>query len=106
MRRHTAAVALALVVAGAAAPGHAAPIVPPQEARTRPAIVPVQGWWESERRRDRAREAYWRLPPPALERYNRLEYEIRQLTAQRRELDERIERARREQHELLGFRGW
>ena len=69
-----------------------------------PSILPVQGWWEREHRDDRARNAYSRLPPEAMHRYNRLEREQRQLTRERNELDRRIRRIEEEQHEILGLR--
>ena len=70
-----------------------------------PPITFVQGWWEYEHREERAREGYWRLPPPDFDRYNRLQYEINQLREQRREIDERLRRAEYEQHRMLGFEG-
>ena len=69
-----------------------------------PSITTVQGWWEQEHRWPSARDRYWRLPPPALDRYNRLQAEINDLQAQRREIDERLNRALSEQHQILGYR--
>jgi hypothetical protein len=68
-----------------------------------PSVTLVQGWWEHEHRERRAREGYWRLPPPQLDRYNQLQSEISQLQQQRREIDERLSRALQEQHRMLGF---
>jgi len=66
-------------------------------------IVLAQGWWEQEHDADRARQAYWRLPPPALNRYNRLQLRINQLTAQRDQIDAQVRSAVHDQQELLGF---
>ena len=83
--------------------GFAASIVPRPMIAANPSITFVQGWWERERREQRARQGYWRLPPPELDGYDRLQQEINQLQQQRREIDERIRRAEYEQHRMLGF---
>ncbi len=70
-----------------------------------PSITLAQGWWEREHREERARESYWRLPPPALERYNQLQALINELQERRRVIDERINRAQWEQHRILGIAG-
>lgn len=70
---------------------------------TNPSTTLVQGWWEHEHWEDRARRSYWRLPPPAYERYNRLQAEIYELQQRRHEIDERIARAIAEQQRMLGF---
>jgi hypothetical protein len=62
-----------------------------------------EGWWERQHRERFARERYWRLPPPELDRYNQLQAEINELRDRRRDIDARIRDAEREQHELLGF---
>ena len=82
--------------------GHSAPPAPEPGIARRAPVTLVQGWWEEEHR-EHAREQYWRLPPPALDRYNRLQYEINQLIGQRREIDERLRRAQEEQRRMLGF---
>jgi len=83
----------------------AAEVAPRSGSVSNPAITKVDGWWEQEHQEDRARQAYWRLPPRALERYNRLQIRINQLTAQRDQIDAQIKHAVHEQHELLGFGG-
>jgi len=83
--------------------GYAEPRPPVPVVAERSGVTLVQGWWEEEHRDEYARERYWRLPSPALDRYNRLQYEINQLFAQRREIDERIHRAQEEQRRMLGF---
>ena len=96
----------AVVFSGAfAAAGLAAPLgVPPAGITANPPIVHVQGWWERDHLDQRARDGYWRLPPPAMRRYNDLQREINQLTQQRGDIDNRINRAEREQREMLGIR--
>ena len=94
------AVALQLTSFAAA---QATPLTPPSASTGNPAIVRVQGWWEQERAGDRARQAYWRLPPPAMDRYNRLQARINDLNAQRDQIDRQVRHAVREQQELLGF---
>lgn len=84
--------------------GFAGSVAPPRAPSVSPPIILVDGWWEHEHRFNEARERYWRLPPPVLARYNRLQAEIDQLRARRAEIDRRIDRALREQHEILGFR--
>lgn len=83
--------------------GSAAAIVPRPIVTANPSITLVQGWWEREHREQRARQGYWRLPPPELDNYHRLQLEITQLQQQRREIDERIRRIEFEQHRMLGF---
>lgn len=85
--------------------GFAASTVPKPMVTANPSVTLVQGWWEHEHMERRAREGYWRLPPPELDHYNRLQIEINELQEQRREIDERISRAVREQHRILGFDG-
>jgi hypothetical protein len=85
------------------APNVPAPNVPGPWTGANPSLTLVQGWWEHEHREDRARQGYWRLPPDGLEHYNRLQAEINELQAQRREIDERLARALAEQHRMLGF---
>lgn len=60
---------------------------------------PPQGWWEREGRVDELRERYWRLPPPQRARYDYLEAGIRAR-------QEAIDRARREQYQLLHWGGY
>jgi hypothetical protein len=103
MRRLVHASLVAVLATSFAASAHAQSIARPPAAGHNPAITPVQGWWEEDHAPDRARDAYWRLPRPALERYNRLQFQINQMTAQRQQLDERIHRAVQEQREILGF---
>ena len=93
-----AVLAVTFAVSAQAQPGARAP-----SAGRNPSITPVQGWWEEDHATDRARDAYWKLPRPALERYNRLQFQINQLTAQRQRLDDQIRRAQQQQRELLGF---
>jgi hypothetical protein len=68
-----------------------------------PLVTLVAGWWEQEHREQDARERYWRLPPQQLGQYNRLQAEQNQRAAQRRKFNEEDNRARQEQHRLLGF---
>jgi hypothetical protein len=103
MRRFVFASAALLVLGLIPAAGFAASTVPKPTANNNPSVTLVQGWWEHEHMERRAREGYWRLPPPELDRYNRLQIEINQLQEQRREIDERLRRAEREQHRMLGF---
>ena len=103
MRRFVSASAAVLFL-GLTSVASLAASIPPQPVNTsNPYVTLVQGWWEHEHREQRAREGYWRLPPPDFDRYNRLQYEIDQLREQRREIDERIRRAEYEQHRMLGF---
>ena len=102
MRRFVYASAAVLVLGLIPAAGFAASTVP-KPTNDNPSVTLVQGWWEHEHMERRAREGYWRLPPPELDHYNRLQIEINQLQEQRREIDERLRRAEREQHRMLGF---
>lgn len=103
MRRIISASVAVLFLGVAPLAGFAASIVPKPIVTTHPAITLVQGWWELEHRQQRARQGYWRLPPPELDQYHRLQQEINQLRQQRREIDERIRRAEQEQRRMLGF---
>jgi len=94
------AVMLQLVAAGSA---RAAEIAPHLGSALNPAITKVDGWWEQEHEEDRARQAYWHLPPPVLYRYNRLQVRINQLSAQRDQIDAEIRHTVHEQQEMLGF---
>ncbi len=49
------------------------------------AIIPVQGWWDP-REAHELQERYYRLPPPARDRYDRLEAQIHELQHQQREI--------------------
>ncbi len=104
MRRIVLSSLAALLLGLAPHAGFAASLVPPPAPAHDPSITLVDGWWEHEHREDEARDHYWRLPPQAAMRYNRLQAEINQLQAQRAAIDERIARDLREQHEILGFR--
>ena len=103
MRRLVLSSLAATMFVLAPASGFAGSFVPPPAPSVSPSVILVDGWWEHEHRFDEARRRYWRLPPPALVRYNRLQAEIDQLRARRAEIDRRINRALREQHEILGF---
>lgn len=103
MRLITCAVALLLGLAPVI--GHTEPIASKPNGAANPSLILTQGWWEQENRWRSARERYWRLPPPALDRYNQLQYEINELMERRREIDERLSHAQREQHRILGFEG-
>jgi hypothetical protein len=81
--------------------GMAAPIV--QRPVTNSSITFVDGWWEQEHREQDARERYWRLPPPRLNQYHRLQADYDRREQQRRRIDEENRRAIQEQHRLLGF---
>lgn len=93
----------------------AAPNTPPAENRARGHVVPVQGWWEQERRHESFRDRYWQLPPEQRARYDQLEFQIRRLQErQRHEIREgdrreyygiaaRIEQMRREQYRIMRF---
>jgi hypothetical protein len=70
---------------------------------TTPAVTFVDGWWEQEHRQQDARDRYWRLPPPQLNRYHRLQADSDRRDQQRRRIDDENTRARQEQHRLLGF---
>lgn len=86
--------------------GHAAPATAKHGTAGKPIIfvqAPREGWWEREHRERRAREGYWQLPLPELDRYNQLQADINELRERRREIDERIRDAEREQHDILGF---
>ncbi len=72
-------------------------------ATANPSIVLVDGWWEQEHREQPARDGYFRLPPRRVAEYNRLQAEINQLQRQRTEIDLRLARALRAQHEMLGM---
>ena len=87
--------------------GHAAPTTSKAITAGKPIIL-VQGpweggWWERQHRERLARERYWHLPPPELDRYNQLQAEINELRERRRAIDERIRDVEREQHEILSF---
>jgi hypothetical protein len=103
MRRIVSVSVIVLLSGVFATAGYAAPVVSNRADAGNPSITFVQGWWEREHLEQRARQGYWRLPPPDYDRYNRLQTEINELQAQRRELDERHNRALQEQHQLLGF---
>jgi len=103
--RRLAIASAAVLLSGIAAAQAAPPLPPPTGAAANPALLPVQGWWERDNQTDRAREGYWRLPPPARQRYNSLQNDIKRLTQQRQDIDNRIERAEREQRRILGFAG-
>ena len=103
MRRLISAIAFVVLTGVCATAGYAAPAVSNHAITGNLTITLVQGWWEHEHLEQRAREGYWRLPPPDFDRYNRLQAEINELQAQRRELDDRLSRALQEQHELLGL---
>ena len=81
----------------------AAPIVQRPVVTTNSSITLVDGWWEQEHREQEARERYWRLPPPELNRYHRLQADYDRRERQRRRIDEQNRRAIEEQHRLLGF---
>jgi hypothetical protein len=104
MRRLVSASVAVLFLGLAPLTGVAASIVPRPVITANPSITFVQGWWELEHREQRARQGYWRLPPPEIDQYHRLQQEINQLRQQRREIDERISRAEYEQHQMLGFK--
>jgi hypothetical protein len=105
MRTFVSAVAVIAFSSAFAAVGLAAPVgAPPAGMAANPSIVQVQGWWERDHLDQRARDGYWRLPPPMLHRYNDLQRQINQLTQQREDIDNRINRAEREQREMLGIR--
>src|ERR1700676_1223242 len=103
MRRIVSASAMVFLFGLAPVAGVAASIAPKPMITANPSVTFVQGWWEHEHWEQRAREGYWRLPPPAFDRYNRLQYEINQLQEQRREIDERLRHAVEEQQQMLGF---
>ena len=103
MRRFVFASAAVLALGLTPIAGFAASRAPKPMVAANPSVILAQGWWEHEHMERRAREGYWRLPPPELDRYNRLQVEINQLQEQRREIDERLRRAEREQHRMLGF---
>jgi hypothetical protein len=63
----------------------------------------AEGWWEREHRVEQAREHYWHLSPRERDRYNDLQAEINELRQRREEIEERLHRAEREQHRILGF---
>ena len=101
---------IALVpLAAVAAPSLPAPAAGPNH------VVQVEGWWEQEHREDAFRDRYWHLPPPQRERYDQLEFRIRQLQERQRheiregdrrefyEISEQIEDMRREQYRILHF---
>ena len=83
--------------------GIAAAIMPRPAAATAPSIAFVEGWWEQEHREQEARERYWHLPRQQLDRYNRLQAEQDRRAAQRRKFDDADNRARQEQHRMLGY---
>jgi hypothetical protein len=103
MRRFVSASAAVLLFGLTPVAGFAAAVAPKPMITANPSVTLVQGWWEHEHREQRARDGYWRLPPPELDRYNHLQSEINQLQEQRREIDERLSRALEEQHRMLGF---
>jgi hypothetical protein len=85
--------------------GHTAPATAKHVTAGKPIIfvqAPWEGWWEREHREQPAREGYWRLSPPELDRYNQLQSELDELLERRKEIDERIRDVEREQHEILG----
>lgn len=116
MRKLLISVAAAAVtmspLLGIAAPRPSAAI-----AEVRPGFTRVDGGWEHEGRYEEMRERYWRLPPEARERYNRLQFEIDQLQRRQRheagegdwpegrEIAERIEELRHEQYRILRYAG-
>lgn len=93
----------------------AAPSYAPTPGAAQGRVVPVQGWWEQERREDSFRDRYWHLPPQQRAQYDRLEFQIRRsqerLRHEAREGDRReyyrvvaqIEQMRREQYRILRF---
>jgi hypothetical protein len=93
----------------------AAPDFAPAPAAAPSQFVRVQGWWQEEHREDAFRDRYWRLPPEQRERYDQLEFRIRQLHERQRhevresdrreyyELAEQIEQMRRDQYRILHF---
>jgi hypothetical protein len=97
--------ASAALLIGALAPvnGVGAPVTSRPAAASGPSLTFAEGWWEQEHREQEARERYWRLPRQQQERYNRLEGEQNRRAAQRRKFDDADNRAREEQHRLLGF---
>ena len=113
MRRMLLSLCSALLVASPLIANAAPQLVAPAPAARH--IVPVQGWWEQERRHDDFRDRYWRLPPDQQARYNQLEFRIRQLQERQRHeyregdrrsfyrLGAEIEQARREQYRILHF---
>lgn len=105
MNRTFVGLASALLLGLIPPAGHATPVASKAINAANPSVVLVQGWWEEEHRWDSARQRYWHLPPPALDRYNQLQYEINQLLEQRHEIDERLRDAQGEQHRILGFEG-
>lgn len=106
MRRVLIASVAALAL-GALAPavGSAAPLMPPEVARSASPVVPVEGWWEQQHREKELRERYWRLPPSQRDRYDRLQAEINQLHQRRAEIDAKLNRSLQEQYRILGFQG-
>jgi hypothetical protein len=104
MRTFVSALAAAALTSAFAVTGIAAPVPAPARTAADPAIIHVQGWWERDHLDQRGRDAYWRLPPPMLHRYNELQREINQLMQQRGSIDDRINRAEQEQRRMLNFR--
>src|SRR5262249_10563775 len=95
---------LAITAISAAAGTSAAPISPNSPVLPHPFLLPAEGWWEREHREERARQAYLKLSPNEIHRYNRLQHELNRLVRDRHELDERIRRIEDEQHDILGMR--
>ena len=106
MLSRVAVVSLVIVLASVPVCGDAAPASPPANVAAQSPTVLVQGWWEHEHDENQARRRYWRLPPEAVERYNRIQAEINELQQQRHEIDEHIAHEIAEQHRILGFSGY
>ena len=114
MRRIATSLSIAMIAlspfAAVAAPDFptAAPAAPGH-------IVRVEGWWEQEHREDVFRDRYWHLPREQRERYDQLEFRIRQLQERQRheiregdrrefyQIGEQIEQMRREQYRIMQF---
>jgi hypothetical protein len=103
MRHLLSASAIALLFGLTPVTGMAASMVQRPVATTNPSITLVDGWWEQEHREQDARERYWRLPPPKLDRYHRLQADNDRREQQRRRIEDQNRRAIQEQHRLLGF---
>jgi len=105
MRTFASTLAAIALTGTFAATGLAAPIAaPPPGNAGDPSVIHVQGWWEREHLDQQGRDAYWRLPPPLLRRYNDLQREINQLMQQRNSIDDRIHRAEQDQRRILNLR--
>ena len=114
MRRLLLSLVSAVIVASPLM-ANAAPQAPLPANAPQARVVPVQGWWEQERRHDAFGDRYWQLRPDLRARYDQLEFQIRRAQEQQRHeyregdrrsfyrLGAEIEQMRSEQYRIMRF---